>query len=95
METQISDANRNAVLSLIKEMEVGWNAGDAYKFAAPLSEDVDFITIRADHLRGRQAVVDSHLDVLSTFYKGSTNHFKVESIRQLRDGVVLCMCVRF
>ncbi len=89
MDNSISDADRNAVLGVIKKMEEAWNAGDANGFAAPMSENVDFITIRADHLRGRQAVVDSHIDVLSTFYAGSTNHFDVESVRQLRDGVVL------
>lgn len=89
MEQVVSDAQREAILDVVKRMENAWNAGDAEGFAAPMAESVDFITIRADHLRGRQAVVDSHLDVLSTFYAGSTNHFNVESMRLLRKDVVL------
>ena len=89
MEKAISEQDRTAITGVIKQMESGWNAGDARGFAAPMAEDVDFITIRADHLRGRQAVIDSHLDVLSTFYTGSTNHFNVEAVRMLREDVAL------
>ena len=89
MSEQIADKDRTAVVAVIKAMEEAWNAGDAVGFAAPMAENVDFITIRADHLYGRQAVVNSHVDVLSTFYKGSTNHFNVEAVRSLRDGVAL------
>ena len=53
------------------------------------SENIDFITIRADHLYGRQVVIGSHLDVLANFYKGSTNHFNVQAIRMLRSDVAL------
>ena len=89
MPEELSENDRASVVSGIKEMEKAWNAGDARGFAAPMAENVDFITIRADHLYGRQAVIDSHIDVLSTFYKGSTNHFNIEAIRLLRDGVAL------
>ena len=89
MKDPISELDRTAITSVIKQMENGWNAGDARAFAAPMSEDIDFITIRADHLQGRQAVVDSHLDVLATFYAGSTNHFNVETLRMLREDVAL------
>ena len=89
MGREISETQKAGVLNVIKQMEIAWNAGDAKGFAAPMAEDVDFITIRADHLYGRQAVVDSHIDVLSTFYAGSTNHFNVEAVRMLRDDVAL------
>ena len=89
MENQITEQEKAEISSLIKRMEEGWNAGDARAFAAPMSENIDFITIRADHLYGRQAVIDSHLDVLANFYKGSTNHFNVQAIRMLRSDVAL------
>ena len=89
MGKQVTDLERAEISSLIKHMEDGWNAGDARAFAAPMSENIDFITIRADHLYGRRAVIDSHLDVLSTFYKGSTNRFHIQDIRMLRSDVVL------
>ncbi len=87
MKKPISDLDRTAITGVIQQMENGWNAGDARSFAAPMAEDIDFITIRADHLRGRQAVIDSHLDVLSTFYAGSTHRFNVHTPRMLREDV--------
>ena len=89
MKERLTEANDLAIRRVIKQMEEGWNAGDASGFAAPMADDIDFITIRADHLYGRQAVIESHIDVLSTFYVGSTNHFNVESIRMLRNDVAL------
>ena len=89
MNVTILESERQALTDVIKQMEDAWNGGDAEGFAAPMAENVDFITIRADHLRGREAVVDSHKDVLSTFYAGSTNRFHVESLRMLREDVAL------
>ena len=89
MSIDIPEADRTAIAAVVKRMEDGWNGGDAKAFAAPMAENVDFITIRADHLYGRQAVVDSHIDVLSTFYAGSTNHFNVTEVRLLRPDVAL------
>ena len=89
MRNPRAELDRTEITSVIQQMEDGWNAGDAKAFAAPMSEDIDFITIRADHLYGRQAVIDSHLDVLATFYAGSTNHFNVEALRMLREDVAL------
>ena len=87
--TTLLEEDRNAISGVIKAMEAAWNAGDAKGFAAPMGENVDFITIRADHLYGRQAVIDSHIDVLSTFYAGSTNHFNMTDVRALGVGVAL------
>ncbi len=89
MQEQISQAEEVAIRNVVRRMEHAWNQGDAQGFAAPMAENVDFITIRADHLCGRQAVIDSHIDVLSTFYAGSINHFNVESIRMLHNDVAL------
>ncbi len=89
MNNPMSESDQIEIAGVIKQMENGWNAGAAREFAAPMAENIDFITIRADHLQGRQAVIDSHLDVLSTFYAGSTNCFHVETLRMLREDVAL------
>ena len=89
MITELPEADRTAIAAVVKQMEDAWNGGDAKGFAAPMAENVDFITIRADHLYGRQAVIDSHIDVLSTFYAGSTNHFNITDVRFLRRDVAL------
>ena len=89
MTNEISEQERTALTAVVRQMEDGWNAGDARAFAAPMADAIDFITIRADHLQGRQAVIDSHLDVLANFYAGSTNHFHVEALRMLREDVAL------
>ena len=89
MERAMTDVERAAISGVVNEMEDAWNAGHAEGFGAPMAENADFITIRADHLHGRREIVASHVDVFRTFYAGSTNHFNLESVRLLREDVAL------
>ena len=89
MEKSISHTEQVAILGVVKELEDAWNAGQADAFGAPMAENADFVTIRADHLRGRQAIIDSHTGVFTNFYAGSTKRFSMESVRMLREDVAL------
>ena len=74
---------------ILQRLQNAWNAGDGAAFGASMAEDADFVTIRADHLRGRQAIVASHLHIFETFYKGSRNEISLESVRMLSDDIAL------
>ena len=74
---------------LLQRLELAWNAGDGTAFGAPMTEDADFVTVRADHLRGRKAIVDSHLNIFSTIYAGSRNQITLKSVRRLSEHVAL------
>ncbi len=85
----VSERDQLAFVSILAELESAWNAGNAAAFGAPMMEDADFVTIRGDHLRGRQAIVASHAHIFSTIYAGSRNHLSLESARPLSENVAL------
>ena len=86
---RVSDTNTQIFSELLQKLERAWNAGDGPAFGAPMAEDADFVTVRADHLRGRQAIVESHIGIFSTIYAGSRNRITLESVKQLSDSVAL------
>jgi uncharacterized protein (TIGR02246 family) len=61
--------------------------GDA--FGAPFAPDADFVTIRGEHFRGRQAIAAGHSAIFRTIYAGSTAAMTVEQARLLRPDVML------
>ena len=85
----VSESDHAAFVGILNELESGWNAGDEMAFTAAMAEDADFITIRADHLRGRRAIVASHAGIFATFYAGSRNSLRLESARLLGEDVAL------
>ena len=89
MPRTVSESDRTAFAGILHQLESGWNAGDEAAFVAPMAEDADFITIRADHLRGRPAILASHAGIFVTFYAGSRNALSFKSARLLGDDVAL------
>ena len=85
----VSEADHAAFEGILHELQSAWNAGDGVAFGAPMAEDADFVTIRGDHLRGRQAIVASHSGIFSTIYAGSRNRLSLESARMLAEDVGL------
>jgi len=89
MTDTLSPAERSALEAAVCALEAAWNAGDGDAFGAPMAEDADFVTIRAEHFRGRKAIAAGHAAIFRTIYAGSKNRFTVESARVLREGVAL------
>ena len=81
--------DRNAITAIVSDMEAAWNSGDGQKFGAPFAADADFVTIRAEHFRGREAISSGHAAIFRTIYAGSVNQFTIESLRFLRPDVAL------
>ena len=88
-DLRFSAERYDAFEDVLCRLEDAWNAGDASAFAATMAEDADFVTVRADHLKGRTAIADSHLHVFSTFYAGSRNELSLQSARMIDEGVAL------
>ena len=82
-------SDRGAIERIVKSMEAAWNAGDGAGFAAPFAADADFVTIRAERFRGREAIGAGHAAIFRTIYAGSVNRMEVESSRLLRPDVAL------
>lgn len=89
MSYSIDPANLNALGAIVTSLETAWNAGDGIAFGKPFSPDADFVTIRAEHFRGRDAIAAGHAAIFRTSYAQSVTHFTVESARLLRPDVAL------
>ncbi len=89
MTSSNSMADRGAIDTIVAGLEAAWNAGDGGRFGAPFAADADFVTIRAEHLRGREAIASGHAAIFRTIYGGSVNRFTIESLRFVRPDVAL------
>jgi len=89
MTTPLTTTDRAAIDALVHSLEAAWNAGDGDAFAAPFAADADFVNVRAEHHRGRQAIAAGHTAIFRSIYAGSTNQYIVRSARLLTGDVAL------
>ncbi|MFN8005572.1 MAG: SgcJ/EcaC family oxidoreductase [Terriglobia bacterium] len=89
MPHDMTPADQAAIAAIIAALEDAWNAGDGNAYAAPMTDDADFVTIRAEHFRGRQAIAEGHAAIFRTLYAGSKNRYTLDSARLLSDDVAL------
>ncbi len=73
----------------LAQLEAAWNAADGRAFAAPFAEDADFVDIRGDRHRGREAIARGHQAILDTVYRGSRIAYALVQARALTPEVVL------
>lgn len=64
-------ADEAAVRALFERMMEGWNAGSGEAFAAPFTEDADFVAFDGTQLRGRREVAALHQDLFDKWLKGT------------------------
>jgi uncharacterized protein (TIGR02246 family) len=83
--------DEQALRAIVTQLVDAWNAGDAAGFAAPFSDDAIFIHVYGGQLDGRAAIEGAHHRILTTFYKGSRNHYDVRSVRFPRPDVALVL----
>jgi len=81
--------DERGVSDLVAELEKAWNAADGEGFARPFAEDADFVNIRGDHLRSREAIARGHQGIFDTIYKGSVVRFQVAAVRAIAPDVLL------
>jgi uncharacterized protein (TIGR02246 family) len=84
-----SIAVRTAIEAIVGELETAWNAGDGTAFGAPFAEDADFVNVRGEHARSREAIATGHVGIFRSIYAGSRVTYTVESVRLLRPDVAL------
>lgn len=77
------------VTSLVAELENAWNAGDGAAFAQPFAEDADFVNIRGEHFRTREAIARGHQGIFNSIYKGSVVRYQVAGVRAIAPEVLL------
>ena len=89
MSDTFNPADRAAIEGIVTKLGSAWNAGDGPAFGEPFASDADFVNIRAEHFRGREAIANGHSAIFRTIYAGSRNRLTVDSLRLLRPGVAL------
>ena len=79
MDSQISDsmeADKATIRSLYEEMIDGWNKGSGQAFAAPYTDNSDFIGFDGTYMNGRQEIASFHQILFDKFLKGEPSYWK-------------------
>lgn len=74
---------------LVARLEQGWNDADGEAFAAPFTEDADFVDLRGTHHRGRVPIARGHQGIFDGPYRGSRIAYTVTDARALAPDVIL------
>ena len=77
------------VANVVNELEKAWNAADGVAFARPFAGDADFVNIRGEHHRTREAIAKGHQAIFNSVYKGSVVRMQVAAVRTLAPTVLL------
>jgi uncharacterized protein (TIGR02246 family) len=77
------------VADLVDDLERAWNAADGAGFGRPFADDADFVNIRGEHSRTRDAIAQGHQRIFDTIYKGSVVRLQVSGVRGIAPGVLL------
>ncbi len=86
VDARLSD--ETAVRRLYEQMLAGWNQGSGEAFAAPFTEDADFIAFDGTHLERRDEIASVHQELFDKWLKGTQLTGEV-SVRFLGPEVAL------
>lgn len=94
-QTRVKDSSFNEVeiRRLYKQMIDGWNSGSGDTFAAPFTDDSDFIGFDGTLMNGRQQISSFHQMLFDSFVKGSRLVGKVRGIRFVSSDVAIMIAV--
>ena len=76
-------ADEDAIRAIHQRMIDAWNAGDYVAFAAPFTDDADFVTSEGSHLKGRDEIISFAQHNLDVLMKGSRMEGEVEFVQLL------------
>lgn len=85
----MADDPRQVGETILRQLQDAWNTSDAAAFAAPFTDDADFVAIRGDHHQGRQAIEDGHRQIFEGIYRGIRIGYRLTHARRLTDDVIL------
>jgi len=84
IQTGFSEAaDEDAIRGIHRRMIDAWNAGDGAAFAAPFTDDADFVAWEGTHLKGRQELAVFTQQIFDTVVKGSRLEGEVKFVRFL------------
>ena len=80
-----------AATALLERLEAAWNHADGAAFGSAFTDDADFVDIRGDHHRGRDAIAAGHQGIFASIYAGSHVRYLLLSARQVAPGAVVAV----
>lgn len=86
---QARTTDENAIRSIHQRMTEAWNAGDGSAFAAPFTEDADFVVFEGTHLKGRQALAEFTQKIFDNEVKDTRLEGEVKFVRFLRPELAV------
>jgi uncharacterized protein (TIGR02246 family) len=88
-----SSHDEAAIRTLYQQKIDGWNAGNGKAFAAPYTEDSDYIGFDGTYLKGCQEIASLHQMLFDKFLKGNRLVGKIRSIRFLTSDIAIVVAV--
>jgi uncharacterized protein (TIGR02246 family) len=85
----ITEVAEGVAAELVGRLERAWNEADGQAFGEPLAPDADFVDIRGEHHRGREAIAAGHQAIFDSIYEGSTVAYELTGARELSGEVIL------
>lgn len=82
-----------AINTLYQQTIDGWNTGSGDAFAAPYTDDSDFVGFDGIYLKGRQQIASFHQMLFDKFLKGSCLIGKIRSIRFVTNDIAIMIAV--
>lgn len=87
--TDLNEADRAVLASIVAQLARAWNDGDGPGFAAPFAADAQQVNIFGTRLIGRGAIRDRHAAVFADIFRESTGVFHILDARRLGPEVLL------
>ena len=87
--SNVPEATRQAITTLIAQEDEAWNKGDAAGFAARVLPDVVFTNVVGMFTVGKAPFLAQHERIFGSIYKGSVNHQSVQHITLIKPDVAI------
>jgi uncharacterized protein (TIGR02246 family) len=88
-----SGSDETTIRKLYQRTIDGWNKASGDAFAAPYTDDSDFIGFDGTYMKGRQEIASFHQMLFDKFLRGSRLIGKVRSIRVVTVDVAIMIAV--
>jgi uncharacterized protein (TIGR02246 family) len=82
-QTTQTPADEDTIRAIHHRMIDAWNAGDAAAFAAPFTNEADFVAFEGTHLKGRREIRSFHQRIFDSVVKGTRLQGEVKFVRFL------------
>jgi uncharacterized protein (TIGR02246 family) len=82
-------ADENAIRAIPQQMIDAWNKGSGEAFAAPFTENADFVAFEGTHLKGRREISSFHQQIFDTVVKGSRLEGEVKFVSFLNPQLAV------